>query len=362
MHLKWFRGKAVPDVMRQVREELGPEAIILHSKQRKAWGPLRLVQGDAVEILAAVDDAGALGQPPLAPPPAAVPAAASPSPSASALRAEVAELRHMLIRLSGERLLPPELIPFHARLVASGVSEPLALRIAEGLPRPRAGAASPAPDAIGRALEEQLASMIRVDAPDPAARPVRVAVVGPAGAGKTTSLAKLAARAKIAGSRPEIVDLDGTGLGTPVPLEAFAAILDVPYLMAADRELPPARGARPELTLIDTPGLAPADRPGLTRLGAALRATQPDEVHLVLSATSKTADALATIRAFSILGPTHLLFTRLDETTSVGSVLSVGVETGLPLSYFGSGREIPTDLVAATARELARRTLEGERS
>jgi flagellar biosynthesis protein FlhF len=360
MHLKWFRGKAVPDVMRQVREELGPEAIILHSRQRKPWGPLRLVQDDAVEILAAVDDAGAPGQAPLAPPSPA----AAPDPSTTALRAEVAELRHMLIRLSGARLLPPELVPFHARLVAAGVSEPLALRIAEGLPRPRPGEVGATPDTIGRALEEQLASMIRVDAPDPVARPVRVAVVGPAGAGKTTSLAKLAARAKLAGSRPEIVDLDGTGLGAPAPLETFAAILDVPYLMVAGEDRPLARGGRRELTLIDTPGVTPADVPGLIRLGTALRCTQPDEVHLVLSATSKTADALATVRAFSVLGPTHLLFTRLDETTSVGSVLSVGVETGLPLSYFGSGREIPTDLVVATARDLARRTLsrEGERS
>jgi len=55
MHLKWFKGRAFTDVMRRVREELGPEAVILHSKSVHPWGPLRFLGGSRVEILAAVD-------------------------------------------------------------------------------------------------------------------------------------------------------------------------------------------------------------------------------------------------------------------------------------------------------------------
>jgi flagellar biosynthesis protein FlhF len=338
--------------MRRVREELGPEAVILHSKQRRPWGPLRLVQSGEVEILAAVDREET-------PRPAARPAWAA---SADALRDDVTELRHLLVRWAGARMLAPEVVPFHARLLAAGVPDTLALRITDGLPHPSAGPRESTAATTAHDLEERLAAMIRVGGPA-ATRRGRVALVGPTGAGKTISLAKLAARAKIGGVRPEILDLDGTGLGTPAPLEAFATILGIPYCLALTGEEVAAARARstvPDLTLIDTPGLVPGDHTALARLGTLLRGVRPDEVHLVLSATTKIADAMAAVRAFSVLAPTHLLFTRLDETTSCGSILSVGVESGLPISFLGNGREIPTDLVQATPSELTRRTLQGE--
>jgi len=353
MQLKWFRGKEVPAVMRRVREELGPEAVILHSKQRRPWGPLRLVRSSEVEILAAVDR----DEKPRAP--AAPPAWAA---SANALRGEVTELRHLLVRYGGGRLLAPEVVPFHSRLLAAGVPDTLALRLADSLPHPSPGGRESTAATTARDLEDRLATIIRVGGPA-ATRRGRVALVGPTGAGKTISLAKLAARAKIGGARPEILDLDGTGLGAPAPLEAFATILDIPYHLALTGEEVAAARARstvPDLTLIDTPGLVRVDHAGLARLGTLLQSVRPDEIHLVLSATTKITDALAAVRAFSVLAPTHLLFTRLDETTSCGSILSVGVESGLPISYLGTGREIPTDLILATPSELARRTLQGE--
>jgi flagellar biosynthesis protein FlhF len=76
MHLKWFKGKSVSDVMDQIRDDLGPDALILHSKPSRARGPLGMVRGGGVEILAAVDDPAA-AEPstgaPAAPPPAAAP-------------------------------------------------------------------------------------------------------------------------------------------------------------------------------------------------------------------------------------------------------------------------------------------------
>jgi flagellar biosynthesis protein FlhF len=118
------------------------------------------------------------------------------------------------------------------------------------------------------------------------------------------------------------------------------------------------QGPASGLGLIDTPGLGRGDAAGLSRLADLLRSVRADEVHLVLPATSKTADALAAVRAWSPLGITHLLFTRLDETASCGSVLTVAVETGIPLSYIGTGREIPGDLAPADAHDIVHRTLQ----
>ena len=128
-----------------------------------------------------------------------------------------------------------------------------------------------------------------------------------------------------------------------------------PGELAAPLPLPAARAC----VLIDTPGVGPEDRRGLKHLQELLRAAAPDEVHLVLSATSKAPDTRAAVRAFSSMGVTHLLFTHLDETTSCASVIGACIESGLPLSYVGTGRDIPGDLDPAEPRRLIRRTLQG---
>jgi flagellar biosynthesis protein FlhF len=352
MHLKWFKGRAVSEVVSQIRKELGPEAVILHSKRSRGWGPLRAIRGGGVEILAAVDRA----EP--APGRATAPVAGGGA-GTDGLRAEVAALRHLLVQFGGGRLLAPALAPFYERLVAAGVEPALAQRLLGEVALPPSGERAPVPGALRARVTDALAGAIRTAAPASSGA-ARVALVGPPGAGKTTSLAPLAARAQIEGGRAGIINLDGGGLSQTSPLEAIASIADIPYAaaLAPDdlaQELRRAPAGR--LTLIDTFGVSPADAAGHARLGELLRAARPDEIHLVLSATTKTADALAAVRALEAAGITHLLFTRLDETTSLGSVLAVSVESGLPLSHFGTGREIPGDLVPASAREVVHKTL-----
>ena len=348
MHLKWFRGRGIPEVVSQIRKELGPEAVILHSKRSRGWQAIR---GGGVQILAAVDRAE--------PAPARAPPGAAGDTGTDGLRAEVAALRNLLVQFGGARLLAPALASFYERLVAAGVEPLLAQRILGTVALPPAGGPAPAPGALSALVADALAGAIKSSAPASGGA-TRVALVGPPGAGKTASLAKLAARADIEGGRAGIIDLDGGGLGQTSPLEAFASIAGIPYVAALapdDLAQQLRRAPAGQLTLIDTFGVSPADAAGQARLGALLHVARPDEVHLVLSATTKTADALAAVRALEGAGLTHLLFTRLDETTSVESVLAVSVESGLPLSHFGTGREIPGDLVPASAREVVRKTL-----
>ena len=213
-----------------------------------------------------------------------------------------------------------------------------------------------------RAVEERLASLVAVSTCAAVSGPLRVAFVGPSGAGKTTTLAKMAARAQITGGSIAIVNADGSGFGGPGPLEPFAALLDVPYVLVLRPEELAAPLPVPErraCILIDTPGIASEDRQGIERLDDMLEAALADEVHLVLSATTKTQDIRAALRAFKPLGVTHLLFTHLDETASCASVINTCVESGLPLSYVGTGRGIPGDLDPADPWRIARRTLQG---
>ncbi|HTY79020.1 MAG TPA: hypothetical protein VMI34_14450 [Candidatus Bathyarchaeia archaeon] len=355
MHLKWFKGRAVPDVMRRVREELGPEAVILHSKSVHPWGPLRFLGGSRVEILAAVDR-------PQTPAMPAMPQASLPPPSSlDGLRSELAALRSLFVRSAGGSLVPTGLDSLYEHLLAGGMDPALAVRILGSMPAHRPEQEN-ADLATCRAVEEQLASLIAVSTCAAASGPLRVAFVGPSGTGKTTTLAKMAARARITGGSLAIVDADGSGFSGPGPLEPFAALLDVPYVLALTPErlaaplpVPERRGC----VLIDTPGVAAEDRHALERLDDLLEAAAADEVHLVLSATTKTQDIRAALRAFKPLGVTHLLFTHLDETASCASVIDACVQSGLPLSYVGTGRDIPGDLDPADPRRIARRTLQG---
>src|SRR5262252_4722310 len=249
----------------------------------------------------------------------------------------------------------------HAAGTAGGMDPALAMRILGSVPAHQLEQEA-AKMATYRAVEEQMASLIAVSTCAAVSGQLRVAFVGPSGMGKTTTLAKMAARVRITGGSIAIVNADGSGFSGPGPLEPFAAVLDVPYVLALTPEelaAPLPMPARRGCVLIYTSGMTTEDRQAIERLDDLLEAAAADEVHLVLSATTKTQDIRAALRAFKPLGVTHLLFTHLDETASCASVINTCVESGLPLSYVGTGRGIPGDLDPADPRRIARRTLQG---
>lgn len=357
MQLRRFRGRALPEVVRRVREELGPEAVIVHTRAARPPRLLRFIRGSAVEVLAAVDRPGA---PPARRPEPARPAPAWSRPAPAGLEAELGELRRLLLRVGGAGALPPALAPFYPRLLAAGLDERLAFRLLDDF-----AAAHPAPAgepaALEAALRAWLARAVPAAAP-PSLGPGVVAVVGPAGSGKTALVAGLAVHAHLAGTRTALVSLDGVGVAGTAALQALAGALAAPCTLALGPEaVAAAAGASGQaLVLVDTPGLGFRDAPGLAALGPLLAAARPREVHLVLPATTKREDLLAAIRAFGPLAPTHLAFTRLDETCTWGAVLAAAVEGGRGLSYLVAGRELPGDVRPAGAGEVAGRVLDGD--
>jgi flagellar biosynthesis protein FlhF len=96
--------------------------------------------------------------------------------------------------------------------------------------------------------------------------------------------------------------------------------------------------------LIDTQGFAPGDTAAARDLATVLGRIAGPEVHLVLPASMKRCDAAAYSDHFAPFKPTRLLFTKLDETSSVGSMLSETLRLGIPLSFFSIGQGVPEDL------------------
>lgn len=337
MHLKRFSGRALAEVMREVRETLGPDAVILHTRtRRRGWRGL-LGRG-RVEVLAATDRRDDVTTP------------ASPPPRGRPEQPGLADLQHLLVRIAAERCLSETEARLWRRLALAGMDEGHALDLVEGLGSLPDQPPAAAVEALARRLALRLGG-------EPLGRttPGVVVLVGPTGSGKTLTAAKLAGHALAAGARVELLDADDPGLGIPSRLEAMARVLGARYVLApTEREVVQAVAAIPGRghVIVDTPGVSPRDRIGLSRVRMLVEAAGAREVHLVLSATTGLADALAVARAFRPIGCTHLVFTRMDETTSPALPLSVALGSGLPLAWIGTGPEVPTDLRPAVPAEV----------
>jgi flagellar biosynthesis protein FlhF len=178
------------------------------------------------------------------------------------------------------------------------------------------------------------------------------ALIGPAGAGKTTVLVKLAVTRGLMARRPvRLFSIDHYRIAAADQLRTYAAILGVPFLLAeTSLALEQAIDSAPPdaLILIDTPGHTRASLlEGGQDLAAFLDRRQDIDTHLVLTASTRHADMRSAVDLFRAFRPNRLLFTRLDETDSTGAIFCEAARTGMPLSFFSTGQLIPEDIEPA---------------
>jgi flagellar biosynthesis protein FlhF len=246
-------------------------------------------------------------------------------------------------------------------LTRNGIEANLALEILAALePAAAAGADR---NALRRSLFAQVRSYWKTDSSlgKPATKRKLVALVGPAGSGKTTTVAKLAFRH--GRRRPlRLLSMDQLRVGAVEPLHAYAGLMGVGLrivddLPAAAAALDPATGDSPsaaELVLIDTPGYGRREWDRARQLAELLLARGDVDVHLVLDARNRLDELRRSAELFALFQPAKLLFTRLDECGAIGAVLSEAARSGLPLSFVGVGQRVPEDLVPAGEPVLLR--------
>lgn len=183
-----------------------------------------------------------------------------------------------------------------------------------------------------------------------------IAIVGPTGAGKTTTIAKLAARHRLHGRAEDIalVTTDTYRIGAREQLETFGRIMGISVYVAPDAD---ALGATlraladKHLVLIDTAGMGQRDL-RLARELACLTDTEQDiRVLLTLPANVQTESLQEIVDAFRIARPAGCILTKMDEATSLGGAFSVLIRAGLPLAYVANGQRVPEDLHFARSRQ-----------
>jgi len=185
------------------------------------------------------------------------------------------------------------------------------------------------------------------------------ALVGPTGAGKTTTLAKLANHRDVFGTRRVgLLCLDTYRVGGVEQLRLYADLSGVPVEVAYDED-DLGRALRRmgdcEVILADTAGRGPRRREDLERLGAHLRALRPVETHLVLPAGLQPMFARRQLVAHRALGVTHVIASKLDECPGDRTVAEVAAAAGLPMRWATDGQEVPRDLRDARDARLERR-------
>jgi flagellar biosynthesis protein FlhF len=328
MHVHTFKARSLQEALRRVRDELGPEASVLHTREvGSSWS--RWLVGSQIEVTASAEACI----------PSQLPAIGVEAPS----------------------VLPAELFDFRQKFredlchLADDESS-----LVELLSRaPNVGHASRL--SIGRdnrascpaeAVEIPIADPIRV-VPD--SRTV-VALVGPTGVGKTTTIAKLAAHYRLRERcRVGLITVDTYRIAAVEQLKTYAEIMDLPLeVVATPREMRAAveRLADTDLVLIDTAGRSPRDAVRLNELRRLLGDSQADEVHLVLSAVAGPESFDVAAGAFSTAGASALILTKLDEAAALDWLPTLLNRHRLPLSYTTSGQNVPDDIQQATVAQL----------
>jgi len=365
--VRTFRAPDAAAALAAVKAALGAEAVILSTRTVDGG----LFRRPEVEITAAVEPSlppprprPSRPRPPAAaaPDPRPTPRAARPQDDALQdeirfLRRSVEEARRALglvtqeARAGRDLQLPPAGADVYARLACRGVEPALA----EGLVRSALATVPPETGRVLSAVKDLLGErLVPCRAPWLLDGRHVIAAVGPTGVGKTTTLAKMAARALLeTKKRVAFVTVDTYRIGATEQLARYAEIMGVPALVARDKsELLRAmdRVADADLVLVDTAGRSsPED---VARQAALVRTVQRLQLQLCVAASTGALELAAVAERYRALSPDRLVLTKADEAAGPGGVLSASVRICRPISCVTDGQRVPEDIHAYTGPEL----------
>lgn len=361
MKIKRFTAPSMREAMQQVRTTLSADAVILESR--------RIASG--VEVVAAIDYDH------LAPPEVAAAATGKASPSAPrgtyelrlqddpeliALKRDVQDVKRLLQEQLGgllwtqSKTSQPQRAVLFSRLSQLGLSPGLSRELVAQLAPQHEG------EQADNAVLSQLAQRIPVLKQEALGEGQVLALVGPTGVGKTTTIAKLAARYAAHYGLKDIalVSTDHYRIGAQEQLFTYGRLLGVPVHTARDTSELEAlllKLADRKLVLIDTAGMGPQDR----QLAAQLSLFRPLagrlRTYLAMTASGQASDYEQTIAQFRAVPLAGCILTKCDEATRIGAALSAVIQHQLGIAYLTDGQRVPEDLQLPRGDALVRRAI-----
>lgn len=353
------RSAPAPDLRRETG--LARESLAVPAREERRAVPAGSVARPEVRVGAVTVPVAPEG---VAPQVAPVPVKEPLFSERQVLLEELAGLRRMIGDLTGQfsakepaaaspgweavrrHLVAQELAPEHLKALEQEVFE--TCRAAELADRHRV-------DEVAREFFLRSFVVERRKGERPARRRV-VALVGPTGVGKTTTVAKLAAQHALFGNKAVgLLTVDTYRIAAVDQLKTYAEIINLPVEVAyTPDEVAQAMGrlADRDLILMDTAGRSQKNRGQMAELQAYLAAAKPDEVCLVLSATTKQRDLEECLEQFRGTGYKQLIFTKLDESNAFGALYNCSQKAQCPISHLTFGQNVPDDIEEASRERL----------
>lgn len=375
MRIKRYESSDLQSAIQKVKADLGENAIILNTKRRKKGGFWGLFGKEIIEITAALADSPQV--PPSFPSPPATLPTETPHPRALLLlQNELKEIKTMVSDLTkkpedtsgwGQRNgglcdFNQHLTKFNNLLISNDVTgdnaAALIKKVIAILSQEELGDYEQAKAALLSALAVDLKI---INPTTPGAKQQIIALVGPTGVGKTTTIAKLAAKSALLENRGvTLITADTYRIAAVEQLRRYAEIIGVPLeVVLGTEDLKSALEQHKDqnLILIDTAGRSQRNIIQLSELRNILNLTTQIKTLLVLSLTTKYRDLLDITAKYQRVKYDALLFTKLDETTSYGSIYNIAKATGKPLTYITTGQNVPDDIEAAEPMMIAKMIL-----
>ncbi|MEE9311190.1 MAG: flagellar biosynthesis protein FlhF [Planctomycetota bacterium] len=394
MAVKTFNASSWEDALASVKRELGEHAVIISSKttpQASGSSIEITASNDAAEIAKAtprgtgnlaqkeernkagyarlVEKAYALTGTASGPSQPTAPTSSSSNENVESLKRDVSELKSLIRQLANSRgenavaSFPEHVQNVFESLKDNDVSPEVARRLCSAVHSRLSGDQLTNAEVVQAGAQAQMAELIPCSGPITlnTGRSRTVAFVGPTGVGKTTTLSKLAANFKLKDhATVGFITVDTYRLGATEQLKTLASILEVPVrIVMTPGEI---RAAMAELrdrdiVFIDTAGRSPRDRMRINELRAFLDAAEPDETHLVVSATTHPRHLDSLLDRFGGDQIQKLVLTKLDEAASYGPTFDVILGANKPLSYITTGQDIPDDIEVADPNRISRLVL-----
>ena len=390
MDIRTYRASTIHEALAMVRRELGPDAAVLHAREVRTggwwgrlWGarqievtaslevnvPSRFAQTANAEPVCVTGSGMARrgGERPYpGPVTSSRPTATPPTPLSEEVKRQLASLQTMVQQLcqttrrGDHRELPETLFRLFTDLIEADLPEELARELVEQVRREAPDGELADPVLLKARVTRMVESAVTAAGPIAVVPGQRrlVALVGPTGVGKTTTIAKLAANYRLKQKRNVgLITVDTYRIAAVEQLRTYAEIIDLPMqVVSTPREMRNAvqRLQGMDLILMDTAGRSPKDEIKIRELKAFLTEAGADEVHLVLSSVASARTLQQTAERFAAVGTTALIFTKLDEATSFGNLMPVLRSSRLPLSYLTNGQNVPDDIEVAKVDRVAR--------
>jgi flagellar biosynthesis protein FlhF len=398
MRIKKILADSMKEALAKVKQELGENAVILKTTKtpRKLFS---LSSSDQIEVTAAIDENEPVPKTvtrpfaPLTPTevgvysrPKASPSKVAVSPEGKAapqrnfenvvtlrqspkktildIKEDVLELRELLRPpfAAGKKTnigkFPGQWDKIFSRLIASGVEADIARQFIAAI----CDTGEASEHNVDKRLSDELRHFFPVSGPLKLKEtgPLICAFVGPTGVGKTTTLAKLSAHYRINKNKSiSILTADTYRIAAIEQIRTFAEIMDIRLqVVFSPDEVPDALAQcrHDDIVFVDTAGRSRLHSDHMNELRTFLDVMHPDEVHLVLSATTKDTDLADTIERYRQLGANRVLFTKFDETGMLGNVFNAVVKAhGVPVSYFTFGQCVPDDIELAQPGRFIKR-------